>query len=141
MNERTSMYTTVAVIAAISGYLGAQIAIERTIPTIKTNRLEIVSNSGAVTGSFYARGEAAALALNNSTGKQCLVFGTVHDEPGMAFLDIAGKARGGVGLIEGVPGLWFGDSKGNQRLQFGVKDDTPAMELISGDGVQVWKAP
>ncbi len=117
-------------------------AIEPTIPTIKTNRLEIVSNSGAVTGSFFcARNEAATLALNNSTGKQCLIFGTVRDEPGMAFLDIAGKARGGVGLIEGTPGMWFGDSKGNQRLQFGVKDDTPAIELISGDGKPVWKAP
>ena len=55
MNERARLFTTVAVIGAVSGYLGAQIAIERTIPTIKTNALEIVSKSGAVTGSFYAR--------------------------------------------------------------------------------------
>ena len=141
MNIKTRMFTTAACIGAVSGYLGALVAIERTIPIIKTNRLEIVNNSGSVTGSFYATNEASALALNNSTGKPGLIFGTLRDEPGMALLDIAGKPRGGIAVIKGTPGMWFGDSKGNQRLQFGVKDDTPAMELISGDGVQVWKAP
>ncbi len=141
MNERASMYTTVAVIAAIAGYAGAMIAIERTIPVLKTHRLEVVGEKNEVCGAFAAGDGTSTISLNNSTGKPGLVLGTVKDEPGIAMLDIAGRSRGGMMISDGVPGIWLADTDEKQRLQFGVRDDEPLIEILSSASQKVWSAP
>lgn len=118
---------------------------------IRTNRLEIVDDSGKISGVFESNGGAPFISLYNEEkergrlslasdgapnfylfdkeGKSRFAFGLTNGDANLDMYDKDGKERAGYFLSDGNPGLVLKDNNGKERGGFFVKDGDPTFYL------------
>lgn len=132
------MYTAVVVCGVLSGYVGSMIAMERTIPQLKVQQIDIISHDKVVATLGTTKG-SGSLYLNYDNGRPAIVLGTASKQPGLSLMDEKGRSRAGAAIGNEGSGIWLSNGKGKDLITICVKGNNPSVTLRGSKSEKEYK--